>query len=113
MVLDREGDPPMSQTPNLNSLYDQDILLWSESEVLKDRLSNEKKGAECSILSPIKQKNGSNHSLISQACQIDPDGEHISFASLCICPHPPTPSPKLGRRGVEASSPSPKVERGI
>jgi hypothetical protein len=40
-------------------------------------------------------------------------GEHISFASLCICPHPPTPSPKLGRRGVEASSPSPKVGRGI
>ncbi len=25
------------------------------------------------------------------------DREHVSFAGLCNCPHPPTPSPKLGR----------------
>jgi hypothetical protein len=44
-----------------------------DAEVLKDRLSNEKKGTECSILSPVKQKMMSNDSLVSQACQIGLD----------------------------------------
>jgi hypothetical protein len=39
--------------------------------VLKVRLSDAKKGTECSILSPNKQKMMTDGSLIPAACQID------------------------------------------
>ncbi|MCY7277133.1 MAG: hypothetical protein LH702_26240 [Phormidesmis sp. CAN_BIN44] len=35
------------------------------------------------------------------------------LAKVRRCPHPPTPSPKLGRRGARFQSPSPTFGRGI
>ncbi|EKQ67351.1 hypothetical protein OsccyDRAFT_3611 [Leptolyngbyaceae cyanobacterium JSC-12] len=67
------------------------------------------------VLSKVEDKGHSFNDLTRtlRGCLKRVEREHVSFASLCICPHPPTPSPKLGRRGVEASSPSPKLGRGI
>jgi Txe/YoeB family toxin of Txe-Axe toxin-antitoxin module len=32
-------------------------------------------------------------------------GEHLSFVSCFVCPHPPTPSPALGERELKSLSP--------
>ncbi|MCL6435635.1 MAG: DUF86 domain-containing protein [Leptolyngbyaceae cyanobacterium HOT.MB2.61] len=64
------GEAVRGIPPELEASHPE--IPW-EAEVLKDRLSNGKKGTECSILSPVKQKMLSDDSLVSQACQIGLD----------------------------------------